>query len=208
MPVRKNGALVLFFSSIGLAYVVYALMRIIFNPAVQLYPVDFGAPIRIGSASITAGELVVIAVAWTSVAALHLFLTRTRWGYWIRAVAGNPSLASARGVPPRLVSSVIWFIASALAGLAGVLVGVIGSVHSEVGWHHILTVLAAAVLGGVGSIYGVIAAGLLLGLVIEFSTLVIPTDYRPSVAFVAIILTLLVRPQGLFSVARRREEVA
>jgi branched-chain amino acid transport system permease protein len=208
IPVQKSGALVLFFSSIGLAYAIYGLMRISFDPGVQLYPVEFGGQIRIGSASITVGELVIMGVAAASVATLHLFLTRTRYGYWIRAVASNSELASVRGVPPRLVSSLIWFIASALAGLAGVLLGLMGSVHSEIGWAYILTVLAAAVLGGVGSIYGVVAAGLLLGVAMELSTLVIPTDYRSSVAFVAIIVTLSIRPQGLFSVARRREEVA
>ncbi|MEA2227011.1 MAG: branched-chain amino acid transport system permease protein [Solirubrobacteraceae bacterium] len=208
IPVRRSGALVLFFSSIGLAYAIYGIMRIVFEPGVQTYPVDFGRRFEIGSASITAGELVVIGTAAVSVAGLHLFVTRTRFGHWIRAVASNPDLASVRGVPPALVSTLIWFIASGLGALAGILVGTVGSVHSEIGWAYILTVLAAAVVGGVGSVYGVIVAGVLLGVVMEMSTLVLPTQYRLSVAFVAIIVTLLLRPQGLFSVARRREEIA
>ncbi|SNR22872.1 branched-chain amino acid ABC transporter permease [Actinomadura mexicana] len=205
LPVRKQTGLVSLFTSVGLAYALYALMRIVFDPSVQLYSVDFGASLSIGSASIAAGELVVLGVAAFSVVALHLFLTYTRLGQAIRAVASNPSLASLRGVSERVVVSSIWFVSSALAGLAGVLLGVVGSVHSEIGWAHILAILAVAVLGGVGSIYGVIAAGLLLGLVTELSALVISSDYRSSVAFLAIVVTLLVRPQGLFAVSSRRE---
>jgi neutral amino acid transport system permease protein len=110
-----------------------------------------------------------------------------------------------RGVRTQLVSSVVWLIASALAGLAGVLIGIIGSVNSEIGWFNILIVLSAAVMGGLGSIYGVIAAGLILGLAMDLSALVIPTAYRTVVAFAALILVLLLRPEGLFSLERRRQ---
>jgi neutral amino acid transport system permease protein len=208
LPVVHSPGLAPFFTSIGLAYALYGVMRMVFDPSVQLYPIDFGRQFQIGSASITAGELIVIALAAATVGALHLFLTRTRYGFWIRAVASNSDLASVRGVPPKFVSMLIWLIASGLAGFAGVLVGAIAAVHSEIGWVYILPVLAASVLGGVANIYGVMAAGLLLGLAMEFSTLVIPPDYRSTVAFGAIIITLLLRPQGLFSVARRREEFA
>jgi neutral amino acid transport system permease protein len=78
-------------------------------------------------------------------------------------------------------------------------------VNSELGWQQILIILAAAVLGGLGSIYGVLAAGFLLGLAMDLSALVIPTSYRTVVAFGVLILVLLVRPQGLFATAGRRE---
>jgi neutral amino acid transport system permease protein len=103
------------------------------------------------------------------------------------------------------VSHAVWFVASALAGLAGVMVGLIGNVHSELGWTLTLIILAAAVLGGLGSIYGVLASGLLLGLAMDLSALVIPTSYRSVVAFGVLILGLLLRPQGLFVTAGRRE---
>ncbi|MEA2330581.1 MAG: branched-chain amino acid transport system permease protein [Thermoleophilaceae bacterium] len=207
-PVRERGALVLFFSSIGLAYALYGINQVVFDPAVRAYPVNFGKNIDLGSASITVGELVVIGIAAASVILLHVFLTRTTLGTWVRAVAANPELAEVRGVRVRLTSGVVWFIGAGLAALAGVLIGVLGTVHSEIGWANILMILAAAVVGGLGNIYGVIAAGLLLGLAMDLSTLVIPTEYRLTVAFAAIIITLLLRPEGLFTVARRKEEVA
>ena len=126
-------------------------------------------------------------------------------GTWIRATASNPSLAEVRGVPVSRVSAAVWFVASGLAGLAGVMVGLIGNVNSEMGWQQILIILAAAVLGGLGSIYGVLAAGLLLGLAMDLSALVVPTAYRTVVAFGVLILVLVLRPEGLFSVAGRKE---
>jgi branched-chain amino acid transport system permease protein len=86
-----------------------------------------------------------------------------------------------------------------------VMVGLISNVNAEMGFQQILIILAAAVLGGLGSIYGVLAAGLLLGLAMDLSALFIPTAYRSVVAFGILILVLVIRPEGLFSVAGRKE---
>ena len=144
-------------------------------------------------------------IAWVSVLALHLFLTHTKLGLWTRATASNRELARTRGVRTGLVFSTVWFIACALAGLAGVLVGVVGAVHTELGWQYILTILAVAVMGGLRSLYGVLAAGVILGFVMDLSALVIPSRYGLAVAFAVIIITLLVRPEGLFASAKRKE---
>lgn len=204
-PVKAKGALPLLFSSIGLAYIVYGLLLVVFGADVRVYPVSFGAMFRLGPLSITTGELAVVATAALSILCLHLFLTRTELGVWIRAVASNSDLARVRGIRVDRVSATVWFIASALAGLAGVLVGIVGSVNAEIGWLNILIILAAAIVGGLGSVYGVIAAGLFLGLAMDLSALVIPTAYRTVVAFVALVLVLLLRPEGIFSQGGRRQ---
>jgi neutral amino acid transport system permease protein len=204
-PIAEKGALAQLFTSIGLAYLLYGGIRIVFGAKVQFYPNLFGRRFDLGPVNITVGELVIIGLAAASTAALHLFLTRTRLGSWIRATASNPELAVLRGIPVRRVSRAVWFIASALAGMAGVMLGVIGNVNSELGWTQILMVLAAAVLGGLGSIYGVLVAGLLLGLVMDLSALVIPSTWRLVVAFIVLVAVLVLRPQGLFSRAARTE---
>lgn len=208
VPVQEKGSLVLFFSSVGLAFALYGVLHASFGPDIHVYPVDFGARFRLWSMTITVGELVVIGIAVGIVVCLHLFLNRTRVGLWIRGTASNKELARARGIPSSAVSSVVWFVGTGLAGLAGVMIGVTASVNSEIGWTYMFLVLAVAVVGGLGSIYGVILAGFLLGLAMDLSTLVIPTQYRPTIAFVAIILTLLARPEGLLRVARRAEDMA
>lgn len=205
-PIREKGLLARFFSSIGLAFIIYGVINAAWSgPAVKVYPVHFGALIEMGPLRVTPGELFVLAIAWISMLCLHVFLTRTPLGVWIRATASEPELARVRGVRQDLVFATVWFLATGLAGLAGVLIGVLGSVHSELGWHYILIVLAVSVMGGVRNLYGVMAAGLLLGLVLDLSGLVIPSKYGTALVFGVIILTLLVRPEGLFSVQRRQE---
>jgi neutral amino acid transport system permease protein len=207
-PVRKRGPLVLLFTSIGLAYALYGVVLAVFGTSLRLYEVDFGASMTIGSASVTVGELVIISLALVSVVGLWSFLTFTRLGTWVRAVATNPELARVRGIRVQLVSSTVWFLAAGLAGLAGMLLGIMGSAGAELGWANILLILAVAVMGGVGRIYGVIAAGLLLGLVMSLSALIIPTAYQTMVAFGLLVLVLVLRPEGLFAVARRRDQTA
>ena len=206
-PIATKGGLTLLFSSVGLAYVLFGIMRIVFGANVKFLPVSFGSRLDLGMVNITLGEIAIVAVAGGMVALLGLFLKATRLGTWIRAVASNSELARLRGIPVERVSRTVWFIASALAGLAGVMVGLMGNVSSEMGWHQMLIILAAGVLGGLGSIYGVLAASVLLGLAMDLSALVIPTAYRSVVAFGVLILALLVRPQGLFAIAGRRESV-
>jgi neutral amino acid transport system permease protein len=207
-PVRHRGALVLLFTSVGLAYAIYGLAMAIFGTGVKLYSVNFGASYSIGSASVTVGETVIIALSLVTVLGLWLFLTFTPLGTWVRAVATNPELARVRGVRTGLVSSTVWFMSAGLAGLSGMLLGVMGSASIELGWHNILVILSVAVLGGVGRIYGVVAAGLLLGLVMSLSGQVIPISYQTIVAFGVLILVLIFRPEGLFAVQRRREQTA
>lgn len=204
-PIAASGPLAQLFTSIGLAFLMAGLIRVVFGANVKFFPTSFGSRYEVGSVNVTLGEILIVAVAGLSVAALALFLTRTRLGTWIRATASNPDLAEVRGVPVSRVSAAVWFVASGLAGLAGVMVGLISNVNSEMGFQQILIILAAAVLGGLGSIYGVLAAGLLLGLAMDLSALIIPTAYRSVVAFGILIVVLVIRPEGLFSVAGRKE---
>lgn len=205
-PLRDKGLLTQFFSSIGVAFVLYGIVSATWSGrAIKVYDVDFGAPIDIGPISATPGEIAVIGVSWLAVLALHLFLAKSRTGVAVRAISSNISLAQLRGIRVNVVMAVVWFVASAFAALAGVLIGLLGSIHTELGWHYILIILAVAVAGGIRNLYGVMLSGLLLGLIIEVSTLVIPSKYGTVLAFAVIIVTLLVRPEGILSISRRRE---
>jgi branched-chain amino acid transport system permease protein len=206
-PVRDRSELTRLFTSVGLAYVLQGLAIAFFGTQVRTFPVSFGGQVSAFGASITWGEIYIVGIAAVSIIGLHLFLTRTALGTSIRAVSSNSQLAKVRGIRTERASLTVWFIASTLAGLAGVLLGLIGAVHSEMGWTNILLILAATVLGGLGRVYGVVVAAVLLGVLMELSTLVIPTSYRLAVAFAALIVVLIVRPQGLF-VLQRRKQVA
>lgn len=204
-PVRQSGDLVQLFTGIGLAYILYAILVMAFGSEVRTFRLGFGPRFEVADANFTGVELFIVLLSVLSVLLLHLLLTRTVTGIRIRAVATNIPLAQIRGVPTGRVSNIVWFLSASFAGLAGVMFSIMGAVSTELGWQNIILVLAAAVLGGLGSIYGVVAAGFLLGLAMEASALVIPTAYRSVVAFGVLIIVLLVRPEGLFKLSGRKQ---
>jgi neutral amino acid transport system permease protein len=207
-PVKPQGSNVLLFTSVGLAFVLYAVMIAAFGTKLRVFDIQLGSARDLGPISIAPGELVLVAVAVSVITGLWLLLNRTAIGRDIRSVASNRELAQIRGVAIGRVTTMVWATSSALAAIGGIMTGVLSSVSTESGWTFILLVLAAAVLGGTGNILGVIAAAMVLGVVMDMSSLVIDTAYRPVVAFTILIAVLLVRPQGLFSLQARREATA
>ncbi|MBP1154463.1 MULTISPECIES: branched-chain amino acid ABC transporter permease [unclassified Paenibacillus] len=197
-PVRHQGQLVLLFTSIGLAYVIYGTVQALAGTKVKAYNLAPTQALTIGGKSFfTPHEIAIIFIAITCALSLHIFLAKSKSGRGIRAMAENIRLAQIRGIHFSRLYTFIWLIASGLAGLAGVLLAMNGSLHTDIGWIEILVVLSAAVLGGSGAIYGAMLAALIIGLSMDFSTLIIPASYRPTVAFLIIILVLFIRPQGL-----------
>jgi branched-chain amino acid transport system permease protein len=207
-PIHDRGPLVLMFTSVGLAYALYGVSVALFGTDIAVYSVDFGATLDLGVASLTVVEAVIIVLAFVVAVGLWLFLTFTPLGMWIRATATDPDLARVRGVNGRLVSAAVWFIAAGLAGVAGILFSILGTASVELGWQNILLIVAITVLGGVGKIYGVFAAAMLLGVIMSLSTLVIPATYQTTLAFGVLVLVLVFRPEGLFAHQRRREQAA
>jgi neutral amino acid transport system permease protein len=128
---------------------------------------------------------------------VHLVLTRTTVGLQWRALAIDEALAGARGIDARRCSIKLWLLVGALGGLAGVLLGLQGAITTGLAFEQVLLVLSVAILAGLGSVYGVVAAALILGVAMDMSTLVIPAGYREAVAFGAVLIVLAVRPTGL-----------
>ncbi|WP_420104346.1 branched-chain amino acid ABC transporter permease, partial [Bosea sp. (in: a-proteobacteria)] len=115
----------------------------------------------------------------------------------MRAVADNPDLARLKGIDPARIAIVTLFIGAGLTGVGGVLIGLDTSIDPLTGYRVLLSVFAAAVLGGLGSIPGAVAGALLLGIAEELALLVVPATYRTGVGFVAILLMLTFRPRGI-----------
>jgi branched-chain amino acid transport system permease protein len=208
-PLRDKGLLAQFFSSVGVAFIVYGVVSALWSGrAIKVFPTTSDFSVAMPGFSATAIELGIVIGAWLAVLSLHLFLAHTRLGTSIRAIAGNAELARARGINVRLAVGSVWFVGTALAGLSGILVGLIGGISIELGWHYILIILAVAVLGGLRTLYGVLIGGLLVGAVIELSTLVVPSKYGVLIAFGLIVVTLLLKPEGIVSVSKRKEASA
>jgi len=139
---------------------------------------------------------------------MHLFLMNTKIGKAIRASSSNPELAQASGINVDRVIWVTWFIGAGLAAIAGVFRGADTQIWPMTGWDIILPIFAVAILGGIGNFYGAIAAAFIIGLaenigVVGLMALGLSTTYRVGIAFLILIVTLIVKPEGLAMLFRR-----
>ena len=140
--------------------------------------------------------------------AMHFLLMNTKIGKAIRASSSNPELALASGINVDRVVLITWFIGAGLAAVAGIFRGADTQIWPMTGWDIILPIFAVAILGGIGNFYGTIAAAFIIGLaenvgVVGLIALGLSTTYRIGIAFLILIITLIVRPQGLAMLFRR-----
>ena len=205
---RRAGFMSLFLASIGLALVLRQVLLLAYGPQPQTYKVDQFKVYVIGSVRLSEPQLITIVGAAVAICAVGVFLSRSTLGRTMRALADDRALAAIAGIHVGRVITYTWIISGLLAGLAGVFAGLVqSSFDPNFGFQLLLPVFAAVVLGGIGSAYGALAGGLVLGLATELSTwpsLLGGVDpvYKPVVAFAILAAALMVRPQGLFGRAR------
>jgi branched-chain amino acid transport system permease protein len=202
-PIRmRNGSfLAPIVSSIGAGLVLQEVMTKLFGAEQIPFPEQFASRVYdLGPVSVSGAQLFILLVAFGAMAALHLFVTRTRYGMAMRATAENLQIASILGINVDTVILLTFAVASGLAGIAGVLVGLnYNAISPFMGIDMTTKGLAVMLIGGLGSIYGAMAGGLLLGIVEVFSVAYLASSYRDAFAFCLMILVLLLRPRGLFS---------
>lgn len=196
--IRRTQPVILLISSFGMALILRSVVQLIWGPQVYSYRSGIQRPWWIGDIAIVPNHVWILLAAVLIVAALHLFLTRTRMGKAMRAMSDNMDLALVTGIPAERVIMLTWLLGGALAAGAGVLLGMDSRLTPTMGWNILLPVFAAAILGGIGRPYGAIAGGMIIGLAMEISTLFIEPSYKPAVAFVIMVAVLIVRPQGIF----------
>jgi branched-subunit amino acid ABC-type transport system permease component len=209
-PMRARGAglVSLFIVSIGLALVMRHVIFLVWGSGSRKYDVDVFQAYDVGGIRLSLSQIVVIAVAFSAILVVGLVLARTRLGKAMRALADNRELASVSGIDVDRVIAYTWVLGAALAGLGGVLQGLVQSAFTpNMGFTLLLPIFAAVVLGGVGSAYGALVGGVVLGVVMEIATWDalaggVEGVYKPVVAFGVLIAMLLLRPQGIFGRAR------
>ncbi len=173
-----------------------------------LYFTGTGSAFDFGPLRITHLWLWLIFAALALSLAMHLFMMYTKMGKAIRASSSNPGLAQASGIDVDRVIRVTWFIGAGLAAVAGVFRGADTQIWPMTGWDIILPIFAVAILGGIGNFYGAIVSAFIIGLaenvgVVGLMALGVSTTYRIGIAFLILIVTLIVKPQGLAMLFRR-----
>ncbi|MDT0115971.1 branched-chain amino acid ABC transporter permease [Microbacterium sp. PRF11] len=207
-PLRRRGLGIvqLMIVSIGLSLALRYIFQIFIGGGTQQLPgasseiIPGLGPVRISLTDVTS-----MAISIVVIGAFAWWLTRTRLGRATRAVSDNPSLAAASGIDVDNVVRIVWVLASALAGLAGVLWAYFRpGIRWDMGSGILLLMFAAVVLGGLGTAFGALIGSIVVGLLVEVSTLWIPSDMKYVGALVVLIVILLFRPQGILG---RRERI-
>lgn len=174
-----------------------------------LYGYQFGTQRNFDIAGVTLSEeqVVIMAAAVILMAAVHVLLRYTRIGLAMRATASHPSLARSCGVSTERVRLAAWAMSGALCGISGTLLGITtGSFNPTSGAAFFITLVVAAVVGGVGKPYGAMLGSLIVGIISEAAAAVIAPEYKNIVAWLILIVVLIVRPQGLLAeFASKRE---
>jgi branched-subunit amino acid ABC-type transport system permease component len=206
-PMRRarTSTLQLFLVAIGLAIVIRYTIQFFAGSQVRGVGQDVLTSVNLGPFHLGALQALVLVVGVVAIAAVGLALAFTRLGKQIRALSDNMALAEVCGIDTRRAVRLIWLIAGGLAALAGVLyAAAVGSVNPNFGFFILLGLFTAAVLGGIGSAYGALAGGIVIGLAQEWSTLFFNTRWKPVVGFAILIVMLLVMPRGIFGGGRAR----
>jgi branched-chain amino acid transport system permease protein len=205
-PLRRRGTglIAAMIVSIGLSLFLRYLYLYMFGGSTETYPASRGQEgIELGPISLGAFDYISMGIAVLVLLAVAYALLRTRLGKATRAVADNPALAAASGIDVDRVIRTVWIAGAALAGLAGILLGLAQGVNFQMGFQILLLIFAAVTLGGLGTAFGALVGSLVVGLFVSVSTLWIPTELKNVGALGILIVILLIRPQGILGRAQR-----
>jgi branched-chain amino acid transport system permease protein len=202
---RRQGAITLVIASFGAALALRNGLLFIYGGVPEYYSQELQiatalVPRRIlGGLRITPDQMFVLALTVVTVIGVHLFLSRSTLGRAMRATAMNPQLARVAGIDPERVLRATWVIGAMLAVVAGVFAGLTVQLRPTLGLDLLLPLFAAVILGGIGSVWGAVLGGLIVGVAESAAVHVVGAEYRAAAAFAVLILILLVRPTGLFA---------
>ena len=203
LKLRKKGSDVIsmMIASIGVGFVLRQSIQEVWGPQLRWYDFETSTHEILGG-SITGLQIYIVLSSTLLIFLLHFVFTYTRLGKAMRAVSDNPQLAMASGINNEKILLRVWFIGGGLAGIGGVFRGADTMLVPLLGWDILLPAFAVVILGGIGSFYGAIISGYILGFaenigVLLLSDLSLSTGYRPAIAFIILILVLILRPAGI-----------
>jgi branched-subunit amino acid ABC-type transport system permease component len=197
LPLVKQGALPAAIASIASGLVLENVVRLGFGNDMRGFDRPIARDMHFGGLRVSPQQLETMAIALAIMLLVFAALAFTRIGKAMRATADNPELASLKGIRPQRVAMVASFVGMGLVGMGGMLLGLDSSIDPITGTRILLSVFAAAVLGGLGSVPGAVLGAFLIGIAEELSVLVVGSPYRAAVGFFAILIRLSIRPRGL-----------
>jgi branched-subunit amino acid ABC-type transport system permease component len=213
---RSAGGFILLIAAMGLSIALKNIVGAIWGMDPRSYPIPMPRIYNLVGIRITSTQLLIIIVTGTAMFVFHLLLHRTKLGKAMRATSDNLSLAEASGINVERVITYVWFMCCCFAALGGILIAMETLLWPEMGTQILLSIFAAAILGGIGNIYGAILGAFIIGLaenvglflnwapllnlggILELSgSLYIPTGYKSAISFAILIGVLILRPTGI-----------
>ncbi|NIA18441.1 MAG: branched-chain amino acid ABC transporter permease [Actinobacteria bacterium] len=196
---RKASSMVLLVASLGAFTALQAIIAILFTSQFQTISGKVGAQniYEIFGGVITQTQLIILISAIAIMTGLALLLKYTMFGKAIKAVSDDEEVSKIVGINTNKIIGYVFFIGSAVAGLAGILVGFDTGIEPTMGLSLLLKGVIASIVGGIGSIYGGVLGAFLLGFVENFGIWKISGEWKDAIAFGLLIIFLLFRPQGI-----------
>ena len=206
-PLRDAPRIAPLITAIGISFFLENAVLLLFGAQYRIYNtpefISLSSGIRIGSVTIDTVQIMVVVLSVALMAGLQLLVNRTKWGKQVRAVAADREAAEMLGINVNFTISMTFFLGSALAGVAGVMGGLLfNQVTNTIGFIVGLKAFTAAVVGGIGSLPGAMLGGLLIGLAESFTIGYISSTYSNLLVFALLIIVMLVRPSGLLGQAQ------
>jgi branched-chain amino acid transport system permease protein len=195
----KGVAIVVVMASFGASMALRSFIEFAYSSR----PVYFTRELQIASRlpfgiRVTPDQVALIGMTIVVLFAVHVFITRSQTGRAMRAVSENPALARVVGIDVEATIRWTWILGGALAAAAGTMSGILVQIRPFMGFDLLLPLFAAAILGGIGSVPGAVAGGLVIGIAEAATVQLVGAEWRAAVAFVLLIIMLLARPRGLF----------
>ncbi len=198
---RKSSNVILLIASVALLILIENLILLAFGADVKSFT-QFGISqtIDVLGATVTALQLFIVGTSIVLLVSLYFFMKNTALGVRMRAVADNKDLAKVMGIDAKRVALYSFMIGSALAGIAGILVGLEQNLEPTMGTNLMIKGFTGSIIGGVTSVPASILGSYLLGIAENFGIWYLPSGYKDAIAFGLLLLFLLFRPQGLFGI--------
>jgi branched-chain amino acid transport system permease protein len=199
-PLRESPRLSAVVSALGASIFLQNTVMLIYGARFQVYPQDIlpKMAVDIFGLHVPLVRILILCASMLMMAALYLFIQKTRIGTAIRAAAIDQGAARLMGIDVNRVILMVFLTGPALGGVAGLMVGLYyGQINFTMGWGYGLKAFTAAILGGIGNIPGAMVGGLLLGVIEAMGAAYLSIAWKDAIAFCVLILILIVRPTGL-----------
>ncbi len=197
---RGSNPIILLIATIGVSLVIQSGLLALWGSQFQKFALGASQPLHLGPFIFTPRQLVILGLALAAMVIVHVLLRYTRLGKAMRAMSDRRTLARIVGINTTWLTDWTWFISTAMAGLAGVVLAInTASFTPFTGFGFLLVIFAAVIVGGIGKPYGAMLGALIIGVITSVAASYLDSAYKDAIAFAVLIGVLLVRPEGIFA---------